>query len=194
MQMLCYIWFTYESQYRKSRIDEKLSSRQVNRLFKLCPQDLAQGAFRIDQRGQDATIALGIYFLESGLQHQDRILPYLLSLLRGLPKAVWLDEVRFSPVERVPVAERFSFCLNTLLSDVAARCEPAREEIITTQVEILTVMTNMIRGCKEQNGNRATQAKRKLLILSIKPKTTFICSKDWENSGWKHWIIKPSIL
>ncbi|KAK0072236.1 hypothetical protein PV325_011661, partial [Microctonus aethiopoides] len=134
----------------------------VNRLFKLCPQESAQGVFRIDQRGQDATIALGIYFLESGLQHRDRILPYLLRLLRGLPKVVWLDEIKITLGERIPVAERFSFCLNTLLSDVAARCEPACDEIITNQVELLSVMTNLIRGCKEQNGTRGMQAKLSL--------------------------------
>lgn len=136
-------------------------------LYSLCPQDSGGSVFRLDNRDQDAILALGIYFLESGLQHRDRILPYLLRLAKSLYKAHWVDEVRMQPTDRIPVAERFSFCLHTLLSDIATKCSSSREEIITCQVECLATLTNTIKNHKEHG--TLTVAARLYLCRSTVP-------------------------
>lgn len=51
----------------------------------------------------------------------------------------------------IPSTERFSFCLNTLLSDIAVNCPEARDEIILNQVETLNALTNMIKTSRESN-------------------------------------------
>ncbi|XP_066970314.1 phosphatidylinositol 4-kinase alpha isoform X2 [Macrobrachium rosenbergii] len=133
---------------------------KVEKLLALCPGESHGGVYRIDQRGQDAVVALGVYFLESGLQHQSSILQYFLRLLRALPKAVWLDEKKLNPTDRIPVAERFSFLLTTLLSDVATQSEEAREEVINTQVEVLATLTNAITRAVRDEQLRSINGKR----------------------------------
>ncbi|GFR25953.1 pi4ka [Trichonephila clavata] len=73
---------------------------RVNHLLKMCPQESAQGIFKFDQRGQDAVFALGIFFLQSGCQHSENIFPYLMKLLRGLAKAIWVEEIRMHDTDR----------------------------------------------------------------------------------------------
>ncbi|XP_041781810.1 phosphatidylinositol 4-kinase alpha isoform X2 [Anopheles merus] len=124
---------------------------KVQTLFKYCPQENAAGVFCLDARAQDAVIALGLYFLESGYQYPKEIIPYLLRLAKALPKAVWIDDVKPNKIDKIPTAEKFAFCLNSLLSDIAVGCPEHRDEIILIQVEVLTVLTNMIKGSKESS-------------------------------------------
>lgn len=51
----------------------------------------------------------------------------------------------------IPATEKFSFCLNTLLSDVAVGCPEDRDEIILNQVETLNILTNMLKSSKENS-------------------------------------------
>lgn len=67
----------------------------------------------------------------------------------------------------IPVAERFSFCLHTLLSDIAAKCCTIRDEIITSQVECLQTLTNTIKQQKDHDN--LTVASRLQLCRSTVP-------------------------
>ncbi|XP_042899450.1 phosphatidylinositol 4-kinase alpha isoform X2 [Parasteatoda tepidariorum] len=139
---------------------------KVNHLMSMCPQESAQGIYKFDQRGQDAVFSLGIYFLQSGCQYQDAIVPYFMKLLRGLAKAIWVDEARIHDTDRIPVSERFAFCINTLLSDIACLCEDIRDEIIAAQVDLLGTLANLCRNFKEKE---STFAAKITLCKSVVP-------------------------
>ncbi|KAJ8983342.1 hypothetical protein NQ317_003147 [Molorchus minor] len=98
---------------------------KVQTLYTLCPSDVQNGILQINCRQQDAVIAL--------------------------EKANWQDELRLNPTDRIPIAERFSFCLHTLLCDIAVRCEDTRKEIINTQVECMVSLTSQIIKIQDPN-------------------------------------------
>lgn len=67
----------------------------------------------------------------------------------------------------IPIAERLSFCIHTLLSDIAARCEESRDEIISTQVECLIDLTSTVRTFQEQNQKSSSQSKLYLCKTTV---------------------------
>jgi len=64
-------------------------------LFSQCPRledDGDSNGWSLDEDGQHAVLALGIYFLESGGQHAHKIVPYLLGIESNLQKIKILDK------------------------------------------------------------------------------------------------------
>ncbi|CAK1590125.1 unnamed protein product [Parnassius mnemosyne] len=139
---------------------------KVNTLFMLCPQ--ASSSLSVTSRSQEAIIALGLYFLQSGLQHHDKLLPYFLKVLKCLSNAEFEEPLyRIKSVDRIPMAEKFSFCLNTLLSDVASKRPSLREEIITAQIELMSNLTKIIMSCHESKDYKDTISKLQLCKSTI---------------------------
>lgn len=100
-------------------------------------------------------LAIGIYFLSSGCQHSDQIVPYLIKLVKALPKVVWVDDVvNKYGLGKIPAAERFTFCLNTLLCDIAVHQPSYKDEIIQSQVETFGIVAHLVKTSKD---NRAMQ-------------------------------------
>ncbi|XP_030197071.1 phosphatidylinositol 4-kinase alpha isoform X1 [Gadus morhua] len=118
---------------------------KVQKLHCMCPVDF-RGVFQLDERRRDAVIALGIFLVESNLQHKDAIVPYLLGLLKGLTRVQWIEESsERKGRDTLPVAENFSFFLVTLLSDVAQRDETLRGQILETVMDIMQVLQDTCR-------------------------------------------------
>ena len=63
-------------------------------LFKPCPKFDEEGGANwvLGEDSQHAILALGIYFLESGCQHADKIVPYLLNVQNELHRIKILDK------------------------------------------------------------------------------------------------------
>ncbi|MED6287273.1 Phosphatidylinositol 4-kinase alpha [Characodon lateralis] len=119
---------------------------KVQKLQCMCPVDF-RGVFQLDQRRRDAVIALGVFLVESNLQHKDSIVPYLLGLLKGLPKVQWIEESsERKGRDALPVAENFSFCLVTLLSDVAQRDENFRGQILEALMDLMQVLQDLCKN------------------------------------------------
>ncbi|XP_072290155.1 phosphatidylinositol 4-kinase, catalytic, alpha b isoform X1 [Eucyclogobius newberryi] len=116
---------------------------KVKKLQCMCPVEV-RGVFTLDVRRRDAVVALGVFLVESGLQHKEILVPYLLSLLKGLPQVQWIEEnSRKHGKECLPVAENFVFCLVTLLADVTQQDLHFKDEVLNTLMEVMQLLQEM---------------------------------------------------
>ncbi|XP_041058442.1 phosphatidylinositol 4-kinase, catalytic, alpha b [Carcharodon carcharias] len=119
------------------------SIEKVEKLLCMSPVDF-HGIFQLDERRRDAVIALGVFLTESNLQHKETVVPYLLRLLKGLPKVQWIEDSSGKKSRgRLPVAENFSFCLVTLLFDVAQREPTLRVQVLEAILDVMEVLLGM---------------------------------------------------
>jgi len=122
-------------------------------LYSKCPQPAegggASGSYVLSSKNQDAVLSLGIFFLESGFLHCDKILDYLLGLERGLASASFPDELPLDKSARIPPAETFSFSLNTLLNDIATHNPHLADRIFDTQVELMSGILAQLQEMKK---------------------------------------------
>ncbi|XP_068099081.1 phosphatidylinositol 4-kinase alpha isoform X2 [Hyperolius riggenbachi] len=136
---------------RSLAVQRPAALEKVQKLLCMCPVDF-HGVFQLDERRRDALIALGIFLVESELQHKEHIVPYLLRLLKGLPKVLWIEESTARKGKGLlPVAETFSFCLVTLLSDVAHRDATFRGQILDTILDVMQCLLGMCQSVQIQD-------------------------------------------
>lgn len=65
------------------------------------------------------------------------------------------------------MAEKFAFCLHTILTDIAARCEDYTEEIINIQIDSMVALTNNI--LKMQDPNNCNSSSKLFLCKTTIP-------------------------
>ncbi|GAV03452.1 hypothetical protein RvY_13872-2 [Ramazzottius varieornatus] len=150
--------------------------RKLKTIFQCCPKLPSDDKVRLNVAGHDVAItkinainekndeivltgqhqvnviAVGVFLLDSGLQHEENLVKYLLRLLSKLPDVTYSDDYQFTENDRLPVSERFAFCLNTILSDISPRSVAFGEDIIGRQIDVLEDLTHKVtKLCKDDD-------------------------------------------
>ena len=118
----------------------------MKKLSRLCPASPSSSTdvFILDQRGIDGILALGLFELHSNLQYKEKIMPYLVEVLKGLPTAKWIEAREPALLSNSPLAGEFAFCFVTLMSGLAAKDNSLDGDIIKMQ---LTLFNTLIEQC-----------------------------------------------
>lgn len=119
-----------------------ITPEKVNILLNYCPR--LTNCLTISQKDQDSVIALIIFLIQSNFQQKNLIVNYLLNLLSKLENVSFVDEIKACEFDYIPVVEKFSFCLNTALCDIAYFCPDYSTKIIDAQINLIEYISNQI--------------------------------------------------
>ncbi|CAD5216891.1 unnamed protein product [Bursaphelenchus okinawaensis] len=90
----------------------------------------------------------------------------LMELMEMLPVLRWVDDSAFSKLDKVTIYEQFSFCLNTILGDIAAQHFNLRDRIIDHQLtlleELMEDITEFISGIQRSPSLNQSRFNRRL--------------------------------
>ncbi|KXJ09268.1 Phosphatidylinositol 4-kinase alpha [Exaiptasia diaphana] len=96
---------------------------KVKKMSRLCPgrPKTPTDYYTLDQRSQEAILALGLYELQSNLQYKSKIMPYLIDVLKNLPAAKWIEPQMFTIASKSPISGEFTLCFVSLMSSLARK-------------------------------------------------------------------------
>ncbi|XP_076804178.1 phosphatidylinositol 4-kinase alpha-like [Clavelina lepadiformis] len=127
------------------------NTHEVKRLLSKVPQ-IDKSSYKLNLKHHYAIIAVGVFLLESKMQHHDLIVPHLVNLLKYLPSAIW--QFNYVEKDKLPATECNAFCLATLLSDIACDASTSyHQEIVAT---FLNTLHNLIKACLSSSLSKET--------------------------------------
>ena len=135
--------------------------KKLSRLCPACPASLSE-AFILDQRGSDGILALGLFELYSNLQYKEKIMPYLLDVLKSLPLAKWIEAREPALQSDSPLAGEFAFAFVTLMSGLAAKDNSLEGDIVKLQLNLFNTLVDQC--CAYQN---LTDNKKGMIFLNF---------------------------
>ena len=108
-------------------------------MLRLCPgrPSSIDDIFVFDQRGLDAVLALCLFELQSGLQYKDKVLPYLIDVLKGIPTARWLSPRGMMHAPKTPMPADFAFCFVSLMRALASQDNNVHDTVMKLNLEVL---------------------------------------------------------
>uniref|UniRef100_A0A915CZ95 PI4-kinase N-terminal domain-containing protein n=1 Tax=Ditylenchus dipsaci TaxID=166011 RepID=A0A915CZ95_9BILA len=93
---------------------------------------------------RSALLATGIYVLHSNGQNVEPLTDYLNAAFSALPHVRWFDDAAVNKSDKVTIYEQFTFCFNTIISDISAHFPHVRDEVVKAQVDLMLKLTNEI--------------------------------------------------